>query len=186
MMNTKEAIRTRRSVGKMKPDRPPREVIAELLEHAVWAPTHRLLEPWRFHVIAGEERIKLGAVLEAELRTEGETSPEALAKERDKPLTAPVIVIFTSKPNDDEILNWENQLATAAAIQNFTLAAHDAGIATFWRTGITAYSPSVADYLGLEQGERVIGAVYVGYRDMHDRVSKRTPAAEFTDWRGWN
>ncbi len=185
-MNTKDAIRTRRSVGKMKPDKPPREVIADLLGHAVWAPTHRLLEPWRFHVITGEEREKLGAAMETALKASGEVLTDALAKERAKPLRAPVVIIVTAKPNDDDILTRENQLATAAAIQNFMLAAHDAGIATFWRTGATIYSKAVADYLELDPGETVIGAVYVGYSDLPDRVSKRTPAAALTTWRGWS
>jgi nitroreductase len=71
-------------------------------------------------------------------------------------------------------------------IKNFMLAAHDAEIATFWRTGATIYSKAVAEYLDLDHGEKVIGAIYVGYSDMPDRASRRTPAAELTTWRGWS
>ncbi|MDQ3044099.1 MAG: nitroreductase family protein, partial [Chloroflexota bacterium] len=47
------AIRERRSIGKVGPERPPRELIEQVLEAATWAPNHRLTEPWRFIVIAG-------------------------------------------------------------------------------------------------------------------------------------
>jgi hypothetical protein len=67
-------------------------------------------------VIAGEEREKLGFAMEAALKASGEVLTDALAKERAKPLRAPVVILVTAKPNDDDILTWENQLATAAAI----------------------------------------------------------------------
>ena len=50
-------IRTRRSVF---PDqyvpakRIPDDIISQLLENANWAPSHKLTEPWRFVVFAGE------------------------------------------------------------------------------------------------------------------------------------
>ena len=49
-------IRRRRSVfPKMYNDLPiADELIAEVLENANWAPTHRLTEPWRFMVFRGE------------------------------------------------------------------------------------------------------------------------------------
>lgn len=56
-------IRVRRSVfpkdysGETVPDR----VIEQMLENANWAPTHKLTEPWRFVVFAGEGRKALAA-----------------------------------------------------------------------------------------------------------------------------
>jgi nitroreductase len=62
-MDVFEAIRTRRSIGAVSQDVPPREVIEEILEAATWAPNHRLTEPWRFIVLAGSAREAFGEAM---------------------------------------------------------------------------------------------------------------------------
>ncbi len=47
-------IRNRRSIRSFKPETVPSEVILEMLETAVYAPNHRLTEPWRFIYAASE------------------------------------------------------------------------------------------------------------------------------------
>ena len=49
-MDVMEAIRGRRSVGKMRQDLPPREAIETILDAGTWAPCHHVTEPWRFSV----------------------------------------------------------------------------------------------------------------------------------------
>jgi nitroreductase len=72
-METYEAIMTRRSVPKTTSEELDRAVIERLLEAGVRAPTHHLTQPWRFVVLAGEERRKLGdAWAEAEAHREPE------------------------------------------------------------------------------------------------------------------
>ena len=46
-MNVKEAIRDRRSIGKVKQDSVDKSLIEEILEAGVWAPNHCHTEPWR-------------------------------------------------------------------------------------------------------------------------------------------
>ena len=185
-MDVFEAIRTRRSIGKVKPDRPPKTDIERLLEYAVWAPNHRLTEPWRFRVVAGEARVALGKALEAALRATGETHAALLEKERAKPLRAPVVIVVSALPGQDEIETAENRSATAAAVQNILLAAHAGALGAYWRTGETIYSKEVAAHLGLAPNETVIAAVYVGYPDMALKEGRRTKTAkDVTTWLGW-
>lgn len=47
-------IRNRRSIRSFKPETVPSEVILDMLETAVYAPNHRLTEPWRFIYAASE------------------------------------------------------------------------------------------------------------------------------------
>ena len=49
-----DAIRGRRSIGKVQPERPSREAIDLILEAGTWAPCHHVTEPWKFVVIAGD------------------------------------------------------------------------------------------------------------------------------------
>src|SRR5665647_40126 len=59
-MNIWEAIRERRTIGRVKQNPIAREQIELLLEAAAWAPSHHTTEPWRFFVMTGEGRAVLG------------------------------------------------------------------------------------------------------------------------------
>ena len=45
-MDVFTAIRERRSIGKVKSDPIPEEVIQKVIEAGIWAPTHFRTEPW--------------------------------------------------------------------------------------------------------------------------------------------
>jgi nitroreductase len=53
MASLAELIRTRRTVGAFTAQPIPADLIMTLLETAVWAPNHRLTEPWRFVMMTG-------------------------------------------------------------------------------------------------------------------------------------
>ena len=48
-----EAIHTRQTQGKVKPDALPRETIEKLLSAGAQAPNHYKVRPWRFVVLTG-------------------------------------------------------------------------------------------------------------------------------------
>lgn len=54
----RHAIENRRTVKKFKKDSVPTEQIIDLLDTAVWAPNHKLREPWRFVLFNGKGRKK--------------------------------------------------------------------------------------------------------------------------------
>ncbi len=51
-MDALDAIYSRHSVAKVRPDPLPRELIEKLLSAAVQAPNHYRVRPWRFFVPA--------------------------------------------------------------------------------------------------------------------------------------
>src|SRR5919199_5662588 len=55
-------ITERRSIKQFLPTPVPRSLITRLLDLAVWAPNHRLTEPWRFYVLDGAARARLGEI----------------------------------------------------------------------------------------------------------------------------
>lgn len=191
-METLQAIATRRSVSKVKPDRPPRELVERLLEAAAQAPNHRRSEPWRFHVLAGKAREELGKAMAEALRQRMADPDSAegrslLAKEMEKPLRAPVIIVVGSKRSENrKVVPIEDVEATAAAVENLLLAAHDLGLAAIWRTGDPAYDPLVKEFFGLGPEDHLVGFVYVGYPDIPPAPSPRTPAPAKSEWRGWD
>ena len=87
-----EALHTRRMSWKFQ-DRPvPHEALERMLAAAVWAPNHRLNEPWRFFVI-GKDSPKRQEVADAVFKALNEewSSERRAAPYRDKILEAPVI-----------------------------------------------------------------------------------------------
>ena len=183
-MDVFEAIHTRQSIGSVKPDPVPRELIEQLLAAGAQAPNHYKVRPWRFFVIEGEARQRLGdAMARALLRARPDAPPEAAAVERAKALRAPVIlVVAVDKPNGPKVVEIENVAAAAAAAQNILLAAHALGLGAKWRTGSAATCPEVKQLLGLEQDQHLLAFLYVGYpvADMPPPV--RPAADDRTTW----
>jgi nitroreductase len=185
-MDAYEAIMTRRSIAKMSEKPCDKEVITPLLEAAVRAPTHFLTQPWRFVVLTGEARKELGEAWAAGARREGK-DPELV---REKPLRAPVIICVIEHPKTirKRVLETEEHYATGAAIQNILLAAHSSGLAAMIRTGDAAHLPEVRAHLSVADDELLAAMIYIGYpRDDEGRrpLTRRTPAEELTEWRGW-
>ena len=195
-MGVLEAIRTRRSVGKVRPERPPREAIVAVVEAATWAPNHRLTEPWRFVVLAGEARHAFGAAMAA-AQAAGRPAPadeaakaaarDADAKTAAKALRAPVVIAIAVEPVvGPKVVEIEEVTAGAAAIQNMLLAAHALGLAAIWRTGAPSYDPAIKAFFGLTPGAHLLGFVYLGYPDGAPPERERTPAERVTRWLGWD
>ncbi|MDA4135271.1 MAG: nitroreductase [Thaumarchaeota archaeon] len=182
-----EAIRSRRSIRKMRLDlSPTREQVTEIIEAATWAPNHHLTEPWRFIVIAGEERRRLGeALAEAMVLVFPDTPKEKLELERAKPLSAPVILTVVSAVRvGPKILEQEELIAAGAALQNVLLAAQALGLSTMVRTGAHSYSERMRRFLELREDESLVGMVYLGYGSEPQPIGKRTDPQEKTVWRG--
>jgi nitroreductase len=184
-----QAIQSRRSVGRVKQDPVPRELVEKILESAVHAPNHKITEPWRFHVFTGKGRGEL-ARARAELarilaETEGEEEELAagrISRERKKAFRAPVVIAVISRCGRDEVETLENYAACAAAVQNMQLTAHALGLATIWRTGLQAYHPYMREFFGLEAGDKIVAYLYLGYPDMEERPRRREPASSKTVW----
>lgn len=189
-MDALEAIRTRRSTGKVRQDVPPREVIEEILEAASWGPNHHLTEPVRFVVIAGDAREAFGEAM-ARSKVAGMDAGTDTAAEferaKSKALRAPVIIaVVVEIAEDSKAVEIEEVCAGAAATQNLLLAAHALGLAAIWRTGDPAFDPNVKAFFGCKPSDHIIGFVYLGYPAIEPIRHKHTPAAQLTRWLGWN
>jgi len=180
------AIKTRQSVGTVRPDVIPKYVIENLLTAGAQAPNHYKVRPWRFFVISGTGLIKLGDVMAKSLSMKSENLPaEALEKERSKPLRAPLIIaVGVDKPTEAKVSEIENLCAAAAACQNILIAAQTLGLAAIWRTGPTALDPLVKEFLGLESDQRLIGLLYIGFPEKPETVPERPDFQDRTVWIG--
>ncbi len=187
-MTTFDLIKKRRSIGKMTPEAPSHEQIERLLEAATHAPNHHKAEPWRFFVLTGSARERLGEImvtsLASRLAAEPSTNKQAmLDKEGHKPLRSPVLIVVTSEyPQQPNVLDIENIEATAAAVQNMLLTGAEMGLACIWRTGDAAYDPHVKQWLGLSPEDHIVAIVYVGFPAITTPDREPQPFSTKTTW----
>jgi nitroreductase len=183
-METLEAIYTRQSIGQVKPDPVPRELIEKLLSAAVQAPNHYKVRPWRFVVLTGAGRAKLGeALAQSTKAAKPEATEDDLQKNRGLPLRAPVLIaVGVDKPGLTKANEIENVCAAAAAVQNMLLAAHALGLAAIWRTGPSATDPAIKHFFGWEADQHLIGFVYLGYPQSEATPPTRPSFEDRTLW----
>ncbi len=142
---------------------PSPEELETILRAAARVPDHGKLFPWRFIVIEGEARARLGTVLVECLRQTENVSEERAKIEAARFLRAPAIVCVVSRVREAiPIPEWEQQLSAGAVCQTMLIAATALGYVANWLTEWCAYHPLVRERLGLKSGERIAGFVYIG------------------------
>jgi nitroreductase len=118
-MEVLEAIRTRRSIRKFQNRPVPGELVRQMLEAAMFAPSARNAQPWQFVVI--EDRQMLVSY--------GRKHPNA-----EMAAQAPLgILVCGDKELELSPGYWP--VDCAAAVQNLLLAAHALGLGAVW-TGV--------------------------------------------------
>ncbi|WP_256757077.1 nitroreductase [Cohnella sp. WQ 127256] len=188
MASFEEVVRGRRSIGKVKADPVPKELVEKLIEAAVWAPNHHGTEPWKFIVMTGEGRRVLGqAYVDITLESIQDFTEEErnirLEKEVAKAFRAPVVIAAVCVPSDAPKVNPIEELAAAhSAVQNLLLMAHASGLGAVWRSGDPMYHPKMKQAFGLGGNEQVVGLIYIGYPDMQQPLGKRISGKEKTVW----
>jgi nitroreductase len=189
-MEALEAVLTRQSVAPafLAEPGPDDAALARILAAGACAPDHGKLRPWRFIVIRGEARERLGEVfVEALMRRQPDAPEAAIEQERARPLRAPLLIAVAARiaREHPKIPEIEQILSTAAAAQNILLAAHAQGFGAKWLTGANAYDEHVKSALGLAPDDRVLGFIHLGTIDGAPPAVPHADAREHTvEWQG--
>jgi nitroreductase len=180
-----EGLLTRRSVGKLTEPAPDDTTIERMLAAAAAAPDHGLVRPWRFVVLRGTARERLGDAFAAALLARRPDAGEAAVEaDRSKPLRAPLLVAVVCAPQPSiKAPGWEQLASAAAATQNLLLAVHALGFGAMWRTGWFVDADEVRAELALAGTEKLIGLVYVGTPAAPPPERPAVDMAARTEWR---
>jgi nitroreductase len=159
-----EALYTRVTSGALIEPAPSEEELTHILRAATRAPDHGRLRPWRFVIVRGDARLKLGELCaEALRRRSPQISDVQVERERAKPMRAAMILIVCVRVDlASKIPAVEQLLSGGAAAQNALLAAHALGYGAAWKTGDAAYDAYVKAALGLEPKDAIVGFLYLG------------------------
>ncbi|SFW98574.1 MULTISPECIES: NAD(P)H nitroreductase [unclassified Pseudomonas] len=186
-MQALDALLNRVSVPRLIDPAPTPEQREVMFAAAMRAPDHGQLRPWRFLTVEGQARYRMGELLAEAARFNDPLVAEAVVeKALNGPLRAPLVVVVIARLQDHfKIPKSEQLLAAGCAAHAILLAAYAQGVGGVWRTGELAYSPHVAEGLGLEVGEEVIGFLYLGTPQKEARTAPKEDISEFVrEWTG--
>jgi nitroreductase len=163
-MDTLEALLGRSSASRLSEPAPQGLVRERIFRSALRAPDHARLRPWRFLVVEGEGRDRLGdALARAMQRRDGAVDEPTLQKLRVNPLRAPLLLLPVADVREHpKVPLLEQQMSVACAAQCILLAAHAEGFGGIWRSGSIAYSAELHAELGLADSEQLLGFLYLG------------------------
>jgi nitroreductase len=143
---------------------PGAQEIEAMLTAAVRVPDHGKLVPWRFILIEGEARQRMGEVLVKAYQADNPgADPAMIANERERFAMAPLVVAVVSRAAPHvKIPEWEQVLSAGAVCMNLLNAATALGYGASWLSGWAAFDRRVLDALGLAPDERIAGYVHIG------------------------
>ena len=181
-MNVYEAIYRRRSAWKYKDNPVPKEKLQRMLDTVVWAPNHRLTEPWRFFVIEKETQARETVADLAYQYAMGRfDNPQRAENTRRAVMAPPVIIYVYSTPGQSDEATKENYASTVCAAYNVSLTGAAEGLTVTWETGGATRHPDLKETLGAEQEWDLAALLYIGEPD-EDIITQRTPAQQFVKW----
>ncbi|MBA4730386.1 MAG: nitroreductase [SAR86 cluster bacterium] len=131
---------------------------------ALRAPDHAWLRPSSFIEVQGKGLEKLSQVFVDFAKENIKNLDDAkLEKYKNAPFRAPMVIVLINTPKEHPMVpEIEQVMSTAAAGQNILLALSAMGFGGIWRTGSFALNDKIGKFLGLDQGQNVVGYLYVG------------------------
>ena len=154
-----------------------------MLRIAVHVPDHGRLRPWRFILVEGDARARLGEILhDRVLACQPDATPARLDKERGRFSCAPcVVAVVVHATKNHKVPEIEQLLSGGAVCMNLLHAVHQAGFGAQWLTGFAAYDRVVLAALGVAPEEQVVGFIHIGSRLTNPEDRERPDPADLLD-----
>ena len=178
MSNLQEIIKNRRSVRKFLSKSVPQDLILEVLQAAVWAPSAHNSQPWRF-ILLQDANVKadlakrMADAWAADLKNDGLTAEESIRLERmERFANAPVLIIACltmeglRKFPDKNRQSYERDLAVeslGAGLENLLLTAHASGLGACWYCAPAFCKDIVRDVLKIPDSVEPSALIIMGY-----------------------
>jgi nitroreductase len=203
-----DLMKSRRSVRRFRPDRPPKEQIERLIEAAITAPSASNKQPWRFIVVANPRKI-------SELASFVRTAVDRIARHVDPSSQAafrsygdyftrfdqaPVVIValfrsltvlsnlvdaaLDSADRERIRVMEENSglIGVSMAIENLLLSAHEMGLGASGMTGPLVAVDQLKAALEVSPSWGIAALIPVGYPAEQPSAPDRKPASRVTTW----
>lgn len=149
-------ILTRRSIRAFNEQDIPREVLDQILQAAIYAPSGMGKQTWQFTAIVNRDKIQvLAKLIEKALERKGYN------------FYNPAVIVLASNERESRWGKEDN----ACAMENMFLAANSFGIGSVWINQLQGIcdEPEIRNYLqevGVPENHVVYGIAALGYSDM--------------------
>lgn len=157
-------LKRRRSIREFKQDPLPREILERVIDDARWAPSAVNVQPVRWTAVTKREDVLFLAGQTAEWMRETNNAPIYLAaweQGRDMILRGAPHLVVACSPAD----SFWGPMDCSIALTYLELAAQANGLGTCWAGLLVRAAgarPEIGRFLGLEDGQRIYGAVMIG------------------------
>lgn len=182
-----DMICQRVSCPRLSEPAPNAGVLKAIYRSALRAPDHMLLRPWRYLVVRGEARKKLGELFYRAAYAEDQNiSLTRKDKYFSMPYRAPMILIGVSSNVEHPKVPIEEQMISCGVGMGYMLLGLQAeGFGGFWRTGPMASSSIVKQGLGIAEHETLVGFLYMGTPQGKAKPLQDLDTSDyFHDWNG--
>ena len=200
-MELEQAIRGRRTHKAFAPEPIDPQTLEQLFDLARWAPNHHLTSPWRFRVLGPQALARLkqatGPDTAAKLDraptliavstrhsgepvqdAEGSAAVEETVADAPADGAAPDAEAPAVEPVAEAAADGEPADGAAGAEYIVLLAAHDRGLAGYWRTPAALREPAGRDALKIPRDEELIGLLHLGHPRQQPRVPERAAVTD--------
>ena len=168
-MSIAAIIKNRRTTYQFCNTKVPQETLNQCFEAAIWAPNHKMRQPWLFWQLGDASQAWLAQIY-AQHRASKKVSqqdPEwqgLFDKAVQKFQRIPQVILVGQKLVEHPMDVMEDYAACACAIQNFQLMATELKLGVQWSTGPIIRDDRVYQYLNLDKTQiQLIAALYIGF-----------------------
>jgi nitroreductase len=162
-----------------------KETIEAVVSNGLWAPTHKLTQPWRFVVLEGKHHQDLGQFMAdyyGKLYSEEEFSYERYDTTKSYAENATLLALVFQPSKRAQLPEWEEIAAISCAIQNMWLSCTAMNLGCYWDT-----AEATMEYgkrIQLEEGERFLGIFFMGHlkEDLELGNRRRKPLSKKLSW----
>lgn len=164
-----------------------KEQIELILNNAIWAPTHKLTQPWKFTVFMEEAKMDLAQFLQnlykEKVAKENQKQEKLEKLEMRAQKSSAIIAVGMVRDEEERVPEVEEIAAVACAIQNMFLTCTAYGLGAYWSSPKTIYTQEINTFLGLKEKDKCIALFYIGYPGEKWPKSRRKPIEYVTEWR---
>jgi nitroreductase len=162
-------------------------IVKKILEAALWAPSHKLTQPWRF-VVFTDAGLKSMAEAQAAIykkvtEADGTYREERFQNLLTKPLqSSHIIAVLMKRDEKKSIREVEEIGAVFCAVQNLYLATTAYDVGGYLSTGGITYFDEAREMFGLTPDDKLIGFFHIGKPSRQPSAPKRKSLDEVVQW----
>ena len=164
-------IRQRRSTyaNDYKKKKVPRKILKEILTNSIWAPTHKMTEPWHFIILENTEIDKFGKYMAEFYKND---YPKRYQSFLSYPVNAAYIIVIMMERNQHKsIPEWEEIAAVSCSVQNMWLSCQAYGLGAYWDSSAACIEYGTT--LKVNDNQKCLGFFYMGYPNSSKPLGKR-------------